>query len=147
VEPTSIRGFHLAALAHSRDFKLVTGFGIVLCGVASLTLSLRKRWTRFKFFDIHFWRTLHGGLGAALLALVALHTGLRPGAHLNRLLAIDVLSLSLVGGIAGLGKSLGALAPPFVQRDQRLLATRAHLLLLLPTPVLVLLHILAAYYF
>lgn len=148
LSPTdSIRGIHLVALADARTWKLVSGYGILVLATASLVLSLRKRWSRFAYGSVHLFRAVHSAIGVSTLLLLAFHTGLRPGMNLNRALLIDVLALTLLGGVAAVVTAYHDRSPQRSTQNRRLLATHAHLLLLMPTPVLVTLHILCAYYF
>jgi nitrite reductase (NADH) large subunit len=140
----SFRGVHVDALWTTRAGQQVTGYAVVALVALGLTLSLRKRWKRFPYGDVAHARVLHGVLGAAALACLACHTGLHLGERLNRLLSLDLLAAAALGGVAAAATGLGdgAAGPA-----QRLFATRAHLYILLPFPVLLLLHVLGAYYF
>jgi nitrite reductase (NADH) large subunit len=141
---TSYRGVHVDALWTTRVGKQVTGYAVVALVAVGLTLSLRKRWKRFTYGDVARLRVLHGALGAAALVCLACHTGLHLGERLNRLLSLDLLAASALGAVAAAASGLGdAAAGP----AQRLFATRAHLYVLLPLPVLLVLHVLGAYYF
>jgi nitrite reductase (NADH) large subunit len=141
---TSYRGVHVDALWTTRAGKQVTGYAVVALVALGLVLSLRKRWKRFTYGDVARLRVLHGALGAAALVCLACHTGLHLGERLNRLLSLDLLAASALGAVAAAASGLGdAAAGP----AQRLFATRAHLYVLLPLPVLLVLHVLGAYYF
>jgi nitrite reductase (NADH) large subunit len=141
---TSYRGVHVDALWTTRVGKQVTGYAVVALVAVGLVLSLRKRWKRFTYGDVAWLRVLHGALGALALVCLACHTGLHLGERLNRLLSLDLLAASALGAVAAAASGLGdAAAGP----AQRLFATRAHLYILLPLPVLLVLHVLGAYYF
>ena len=140
----SFRGVHADALWSTRAAQQATGYGVVLLTLGSLVLSLRKRWNRFARGSVTDLRVLHGALGAAAILCLAFHTGLRAGERLNRLLALDFLATAALGGVAAAAAALGA---PVAGAARRILATRAHLFVLLPLPVLVALHVLAVHYF
>ena len=140
----SFRGLHAEALWTRRSYAEASGYAIVALGVLGLVLSLRKRWKRFTFGDVASLRVLHGALGVAALGCLLCHTGLHAGERLNRLLTVDFLAASALGGLAS---GTHALGDPGAAPQRRLLVSRAHLLVLIPLPVLLALHILGAYYF
>jgi hypothetical protein len=140
----SVDGIHADALYRTRLGKEISGLAVVALVVVGLVLSLRKRWRRFPYGDVARLRVLHGALGAAALVGLACHTGCHLGERLNRLLSLDLLVACALGGLAAAATALG---DPVVGRLQRLFATRAHLYVLLPLPVLLALHVLGAYYF
>jgi NADPH-dependent 2,4-dienoyl-CoA reductase/sulfur reductase-like enzyme/bacterioferritin-associated ferredoxin len=136
-------GTHIDVLWTSNAGKQVTGYVVVALGLASLVLSPRRRWERFTWI----FRALHASLGAAALVALSLHTGLHLGQNLNRLLMYDFLALTLLGAAAG---GVTALSHWFSLRTaskQHDLWKRAHLILFLPLPVLLALHIFGAYYY
>ena len=144
---TSIQGSHLDALWTTSVGKQVTGYAVVVLALASLLLSLRKRWKRFAYSDVPIFRLVHGALAALTLIVLVLHTGLHLGKNLNRMLMIDFLTLSLIGGLAAGVTALSHWWSPITARNQRLVWYRAHFMLFLPLPVLLALHILGAYYY
>ena len=140
----SFRGMRVEALWTGHAGRQVSGYATVLLALAGLALSLRKRWKRFSYSDVATLRVVHGALGALALAALACHTGLAAGERLNRLLALDFIAASALGGAAAGAAVLG---DPVRAQLRRLVATRAHLLLLIPLPILLALHVLGAYYF
>ncbi len=140
----SFLGLHLDVLWTPRRLQEASGYAVVVLSLASLLLSLRKRCARFGYGSVAGLRVVHGALGAAALVGLACHTGLHAGERLNRLLALDFVAASALGGLAA---AATALDDPLAGAARRLLATRAHLFVLLPLPVLVALHVLGAYYF
>jgi nitrite reductase (NADH) large subunit len=139
----SFRGVHADALWTQRGLQEASGYAVVLLTLAGLALSARKRWKRFGYGNVAGLRVLHGALGAAALVCLGWHTGLHVGQRFNRLLALDFLAASVLGAVAAAAVALGD--PTGAAR--RILATRAHLFILLPLPVLVALHVLGVYYF
>lgn len=140
----SLRGLHVEVLWTRRSCQEASGYAVVALGLVGLVLSLRKRWKRFAYGEVAGLRVLHGALGVAALVGVGCHTGLHVGERMNRLLTLDFLALSALGGLAAAAHGL---ANPLGAAHRRLLATRLHLLLLIPLPVLLALHVLGAYYF
>lgn len=144
---TSTLGAHPDAIWTTSAGKQVTGYAVLILGLVSLLLSLRKRWKRFSYSDVPALRVLHGALGAGALLALILHTGLHLGKNLNRTLMIDYLALVLLGAGAGLFVSQSHRFPPLTARNYRLVSFRAHLILFWPLPVLLALHVLGSYYY
>jgi NADPH-dependent 2,4-dienoyl-CoA reductase/sulfur reductase-like enzyme/bacterioferritin-associated ferredoxin len=140
----SLASARMEALWAHRTGEQATGYATLALALASLVLSLRKRWKRFTYGDVAGLRAAHGAIGAGALLALAAHTGLHLGVRLNRLLALDLLAAGALGGVAAAATVLG---DPLAAQARRLLATRAHLYVLFPLPVLVALHVLGAYYF
>nr|WP_240807403.1 FAD-dependent oxidoreductase [Polyangium spumosum] len=144
----SIRtGVVLDALLRPGVAKQVSGYALVALAVASLGVSLRKRWRRFRSADVPFWRVVHAVLGAATLVLFFLHTGLSAGTRVNLVLTIDFLAVVLLGALAGGVFAVSSRWSPVAARDRRLRASFVHLLLTWPLPILIALHVLAVYYY
>jgi nitrite reductase (NADH) large subunit len=135
------------ALLRSSTTKQITGYALVALCVLSLGLSLRKRWERFQVADVPFWRAVHGVIAASSLLLFLLHTGLLLGSKLNFLLAVDFFAAVVLGSLSGITAFLAPRWSPLIARDRRLWSARIHLFAMWPLPVLVALHILAAYYY
>lgn len=144
---TSIQGSHVDILWTTSVGKQVTGYAVVALTLASLLLSLRKRWRRFTYSDVPIFRLIHGALAALTLIVLISHTGLHLGKNLNRMLMIDFLTLALIGAVAAGVTALSHWWSPITARNQRLVWYRAHFMLFLPLPVLLALHILGAYYY
>ena len=143
----SFHGLHAAALVSDRFCRQASGYAMLALSLAGLLLSLRKRWRRFAFGTVPGLRVAHGGLGAAAVVCLWVHTGMHLGERLNRLLMLDFLALAVLGGVAAAVAALGAHLDPAAAQGHRQLANRAHLAVLLPLPILVALHVLGAYYF
>ncbi|MDI1478379.1 FAD-dependent oxidoreductase [Polyangium sp. y55x31] len=140
-------GVLLDALLRPGIAKQVSGYALVGLAVASLGVSLRKRWKRFRSADVPVWRTVHAVLGAATMLLFFLHTGLSVGTRINLILAIDFLAVVILGALAGGVFAVSSRWSPLAARDRRLRASFVHLLLTWPLPILVALHVLAVYYY
>lgn len=128
--------------------------GFVLLGLclAAMSIGLRKRirWTD-QLGSFEAWRLVHLGIGiVAIIGFVA-HTGFRLGSNLNMALGLVFVLTAIFGAVAGL--TTGGDHVLRVRRignsrnPPRKLPTWAHILTIWPLPVLVLLHVLAAYAF
>jgi nitrite reductase (NADH) large subunit len=140
-------GRRLDTLWRERLGKQVSGFTLLGLSLFALALSLRKRWKRLSFGDFALWRLAHTVVGTVSLGAVAVHTGLRLGMNLNRLLVVTFLVFAGLGAVAG---GLAALEPrlrPGVGVGLRKAVTWFHILLLWPVLVLIGFHVLKVYYF
>jgi nitrite reductase (NADH) large subunit len=128
--------------------KQVTGYSaLALMAAGLITLTLRKRWPRFKFGDFPIWRVLHVVMAiGSVLALLA-HTGARLGSHLNLGLAACIFALIVTGAAASLiigGKH--GMDGKFA-RKIRAQWTWAHIVLFWPVPLLLTFHVVKGYYY
>ena len=124
-------------LHRDAGWKQISGFALLGCTLATLALSLRKRWRLIRFATMRFWRVTHAAIaGLALIAFVT-HTGLRLGSGLNRALAVSFLCAAVFGAAAALGWGRRAAGAMFW----------LHVLAVWPLPVLLFFHILSTYYF
>ncbi len=128
-------------------WKQVSGYTVLALVVASLVMSLRKRWSRFSLGDFPLWRVAHAVLGALTLGALAVHTGGRLGSQLNFLLMSFFLALLLVGSVAGGVVALEHRLIPANGRRLRAGWTWTHILLAWPIPALLIFHVLKTYYF
>lgn len=130
-----------------RTLRLWTGYGALALSALALLLPLRKRWRRFAVGSVATWRLVHGLLGATTIAVIAVHTSLHLGSHLNQALMIDYLGVIVVGAVAGVAYGMSDRLNPVAARGQRRFWTRVHVVVLWPLPVLAAFHILAAYFY
>jgi nitrite reductase (NADH) large subunit len=137
-------GPHLDLLWRDGFYRQASGFSILGLCVASLMLSVRKRWRRCAFGSWRTWQAIHALVGVLALAGLAVHTGLRLGHNLNFVLSVSFLLASVLGATAG-----GVMATPAASRSARLRAcmATAHVIAWWPFPVLLAFHILSVYYF
>ena len=145
ITPPSLGGFEIDRLWRDGWWKQFSGFVLLGLCIASLALSLRKRWPRFRFGSFRGWRLLHGVLGVGALLATVVHSGFRMGANLNQALMIVFLGVLFLGSGAGLVTSLEHRLPGRWGSVLRRGWTSAHILLFGPLPVLILLHVLAVY--
>jgi nitrite reductase (NADH) large subunit len=143
----SFHGFHLATAIVDPVARQASGYGVVVFSLAGLALSLRKRVKRFTWSDLPALRALHGLVGVAAVACLALHTGLHLGVRLNRVLMLDFLALCLLGAAAGVLAAASGSGDPAAAEVRRQLVFRVHVVFFLPLPVLCALHVLGAWYF
>jgi nitrite reductase (NADH) large subunit len=128
----------------ARQFTGYVALGLML---SSMLFSLRKRVPRFATDKLTSWRALHACLGAVTLAALATHTGIRMGQNFNRILMLNVLVLAIAGSLAGLVTALETRSTSPIARRLRAIWTQTHMFLSWPLPVLILVHVLTAYYF
>ena len=138
----SLGALSLDALVSSHAAREATGYAVVALAILGFSLSLRLRVPRFARLPLAITRAAHGVLGAAALVCLWAHTGLRLGDRSNRALMIDVLAISALGGAAAIATALGG-----ASQAPRARLSRAHVVLFLPLPALLALHVLRAYWF
>ncbi|MCK6546192.1 FAD-dependent oxidoreductase [Myxococcota bacterium] len=146
--PTSITETSLLSWLSTDDVgRQVSGYSVVALALASLLVSLRKRVPAFAAKDVAFFRVVHGILGSLSLGMLAVHTGFELGQNLNRVLMFDFLAVSLFGAFAGIVTAIAHRWTARTARDQRRRWTGVHVALAWPLPVLVVLHVIAAYFY
>lgn len=128
--------------------KQVTGYGLMAVFLLGLLLSLRKRFSWFRFGAFASWRLFHVAFGVVALIMLFAHTGFRFGQNLNFWLMFTFVSLNLLGALAGVVAAIegrGVSAAAMRARRIRPILTYAHLILFWPLPVLLTFHILSVY--
>lgn len=128
-------------------WKQVTGFTLVGLTLISLVLSLRKRIKRFTLGEFGHWRAVHAALGTISLVALVTHTGFRLGNNFNFVLMLNFVALALVGALAGGVTALERRLSPVAAKRLRSFWTGTHIAMAWPLPVLVVLHVVVAYYF
>lgn len=145
--PSSIAGQKPFSLPSEFFWRQTTGYTILGLGCIGLFMSLRKRIAAFNFGHYAWWRVLHVATGLLALAVLAVHTNLHMGVHLNRFLMVFFLLALISGALSGGATVLENHRPnPAIHRF-RLLTQDLHLFLLWPLPALLGLHIISAYFF
>ncbi|HEX5221052.1 MAG TPA: FAD-dependent oxidoreductase [Verrucomicrobiae bacterium] len=141
-------GWHkIDVLWRESVWKQTTGFTLVGLALVSLLLSLRKRIKRFTFGEFGHWRAVHATLGLLTLVVLVSHTGFRLGQNFNFVLMTNFLALALVGALAGGVTVLERRLQPAAAKRLRAFWTGTHIAMAWPLPVLILFHVLMAYYF
>ena len=135
--PVAERIYAFVAARHT-FWSQLTGYAALGLSLAGLSLSLRKRWRRFRLADYRRFRLVHVTVNVLALAMLAAHTGLRLGDNLNRALLIVFLGTAASGVLAAVLSALGR--PP--RRTFWL-----HLLISWPLLGLLGAHIFHAYYY
>lgn len=128
-------------------WKQTSGFTLLGLALISLLLSARKRFKKFTFGEFGHWRAVHAALGTLTLVVLVSHTGFRLGHNLNFVLMTNFLALALVGALAGAVTAMERRLEPAAAKRLRSLWTGAHIAVAWPLPVLILIHVLVAYYF
>ncbi len=130
------------------DFwKQASGFTLAGLALVSLVLSARKRIKRFTWGEFGHWRAVHAMLGALTLVVLVSHTGFRLGHNLNFVLMTNFLALALAGALAGAVTALERRLNARAAKRLRSFWTVAHIAMVWPLPVLIVVHALMAYYF
>ncbi|MEM1063482.1 MAG: (2Fe-2S)-binding protein, partial [Planctomycetota bacterium] len=130
-------------------WKQATGWTVAGVTAVSLLLSLRKRVSWVSWGDYGFWRAAHSLLGVLTLVGLFAHTGWRMGENLNFWLMATFLTTNFVGGFTGIlsgmeGKLSGESAR--LARTWRPRLTWLHVLTFWPVPVLLVFHVIGAYW-
>jgi nitrite reductase (NADH) large subunit len=144
---SSIRGFRFGRFLTENAGRQATGYTMLALGVLSLLLSARKRLRGFTVGDVSLFRAIHGTLGALILIALILHAGFHLGRNINEALTIDFLMLGALGAVAGGVTALSHWWNPVAARNRRLAWNAAHLVLVWPLPVLLILHIVSVYFY
>ena len=128
-------------------WKQLSGFVLLGMTVATLLLSVRKRFPRFDRGEFSHWRLFHAAVGAATIVGVGVHTGFRMGANLNFVLMVCFLAVLVLGSLTALVTSLESRLPASIGGLIRRSWTLAHVALFWPLPVLIGFHVLAIYFY
>lgn len=126
--------------------KQVSGFGLLGLAAAGLVLTVRKR-TKVSLGPFAGWRLAHVWIGVAAFFLLWAHTGFRLGSHLNAQLMTVFVAVLLSGAILGIAIGAEHRLPARWASRLREGGFWVHVLLLMPLPALVGLHVLKTYYF
>jgi nitrite reductase (NADH) large subunit len=126
-------------------WKQVTGFTLV--GLLALTafLSVRKRINQKRIGSYPAWRVFHALVGAAALAALFLHTGFNLGVNLNQWLMLTLLALVVLGALTGLVTAREDVLLSSGRTSLRAALTWLHILAFWPLPLLLFIHVVAAY--
>ncbi|MEL6187325.1 MAG: FAD-dependent oxidoreductase, partial [Myxococcota bacterium] len=129
-------GPSIDVLWRDSGWKQVSGFSLLgLCLLATLALSLRKRWRWISLGAYPLWRAFHAAIGVLAVLAAGAHTGFRMGDNLNFVLMACFVSLIVVGSVAGLFTSLEHRLPPSLGSALRRGWTWLHIGLFLPLPL------------
>jgi nitrite reductase (NADH) large subunit len=140
-------GWKIDKLWQDSFWKQCSGYTLLVLSSVTLLMSWRKRGSSFRFLSYPAWRQIHTAVGVFALVILAAHTGLALGHHLNLALTIDFLLLASFGSLTSLlivieGRSNSALAKGF-----KAWGYWGHVLLFWPFPILLAFHVLSSYYF
>lgn len=134
------------ALLRDATLRQITGYGALTAALLSMLLSLRQRVSWFRFGSYAGLRLVHVALGTVALGGILLHTGLRWGVNLDRVLMVAFVALAMLGGILSVVTGLEGRGHPWAPRVRRALRL-LHIAIVWPLPALVLFHVLRFYYF
>lgn len=149
--PDTLRGTlaELDKLWTDPFWKQATGWTVAGVTAVSLLLSLRKRVKWVSWGDYGWWRATHSLLGVLTLVGLFAHTGWRLGENLNFWLMATFLATNVAGGFTGVLSGLeGKLSGESARRVRawRPRLTWLHVLTFWPVPVLLVLHVIGAYW-
>jgi CRP-like cAMP-binding protein/ferredoxin-NADP reductase len=124
-----------------------TGYAVLGLIFGSLTISLRKYYPKFFKGNYDHWRLGHSVLGVPILILLGIHSELHWGGLLTSLLITCLLAIMGVGAV-------NALVSVWLDHDNSSRWQRVryslhllHLGFFLPLPALLIMHIIAAFYY
>jgi len=143
----SVQGTHIDTLWHDSLIKQISGFTTLGLSILILLISIRKRTKKIIWGDFPLWRAVHVVIGAALLAVLFIHTGFHLGAQLNLLLMLCFAGLIMLGAIASGVISQEHQLPRALSTRLRKVSIWTHILMFWPVPVLLGFHIFKTYYY
>ena len=115
--------------------------------LAGMGMSLRKRWRRLKWGHYAWWVITHVIGGMLVLILLLLHTGLSLGQSFNQWFLVVFLGILAMGALVGIFTVLENRHPHVLNHRIKTALKRLHLSLSWPVPALLIMHLLAVYYF
>ncbi|PNE01690.1 nitrite reductase [Alcanivorax sp. MD8A] len=127
------------------EWRQWSGYGVLGASVLLLLMSLKKRFPKVPMGGFSGWRIAHAAIGSLALALLYWHTGFSLGENLNRWLMLSFIGVAIAGIGAALLTRFQAALPGLDGLRQG--STWLHILVCWPLPVLLIFHIVSAYYF
>ena len=151
----------LADSIHSNSYKItrlltdsfyrqISGFSLLGLTLLAGLLSIRKRWGKLNFGQYKTWRLIHGALGLISLLILMVHSGFSAGRNLNLILFTCFSIINFFGFITGFASAFeffGMNRLSAFCRKWKPQITFIHMLAFWPLPVLLVFHIIQAYYF
>jgi ferredoxin-NADP reductase/CRP-like cAMP-binding protein len=131
--------------------KQVTGYSILALTIIGMTLSFRKRLQNFRMGNFAWWRIMHLIMGLLALALLFIHTGMNAEKHVNFfnfLLMVSFLGALIIGSVVGVVTFIESRFPKVTMvYHVKTWLQNAHIVIFLPLPVLIAVHIVLVYDF
>jgi len=128
--------------------KQISGYSLLgLIFIGALLVSLKKRMQFLRIGELHHWRIAHMGMAALGGIFLFGHTGLRLGENINFMLMMCFLAVGVFGVVYSLIIANEHKFAAYKVKRFRNYASKAHIYLSWPLPVLVGFHILSVYYF
>ena len=127
------------------EWRQWSGYGVLGASLLLLLMSLKKRFPKVPMGGFSGWRIAHAAIGSLALALLYWHTGFSLGENLNRWLMLSFIGVAIAGIGAALLTRFQAALPGLDGLRQG--STWLHILVCWPLPVLLIFHIVSAYYF
>ena len=125
----------------------VTGFTLAGLTLLVVLMSARKRMSWFKWGDFSGWRLLHVVASVLALGMVLVHTSANMGQGLNAWLLGLYLASAGLGAVLALQIAVEQRLKPKVARTARSALLWTHVLVVWPLPLLLVAHIVKAYWF
>ena len=130
--------------------KQITGYTMLGLCILALLLSLRKRLKFINFGKFKYWRLLHAIFALVSLIVLIFHTGFSTGSNLNCYLFTTFLAINFLGLFTAMVASFeyyGLTRISSFCRRWRSKITFLHIITFWPFPLLIIFHIVQAYYF
>ena len=130
--------------------RLTSGFTLLGLTLLAGLLSLRKRFKKVQFGNYKTWRLLHAAIGFFSLLVLMAHTGFSSGKNINFFLFTLFSLINLFGFITGFASAFEFFGMNRISafcRRWKPQITFIHILAFWPLPVLLVFHIIQAFYF
>ncbi|MCM8525153.1 MAG: FAD-dependent oxidoreductase, partial [Lentisphaeraceae bacterium] len=130
--------------------RMTSGFTLLGLTVLATLLSLRKRWKRLQFGKYKTWRLIHAAIGFFSIVILMAHSGFSAGKNINFMLFTLFSIINLFGFITGFASAFeffGMNRLSAFCRRWKPQITFIHILAFWPLPVLLVFHIIQAFYF
>ena len=128
----------------------ISGFTILGLTILAGMLSMRKRIVKFQLGSFSIWRLTHAIIGFLSIVVLMLHTGFSAGRNINLALFTVFSIINLFGFLTGFASAFeyfGMNRLSAFCRKWKPQITFIHILAFWPLPVLLVFHIIQAYYF
>lgn len=128
----------------------VSGFTLLGLALLATSIAIRKRWKNLNFGKYKNWRLIHAIIGFLSLVILVFHTGFSAGRNLNFILFSCFATINFFGFITGFASAFEFFGmnklSAFCRKWKPQIAF-IHMLAFWPLPVLLVFHIIQAYYF
>ena len=150
VDSYASQAYKVTTFLNQFVMKQVTGYTMLGLTLLALLLSFRKRLKFINFGKFRHWRLLHAIFALISLIVLVFHTGFSAGSNLNFYLFSTFLAINFLGLFTAMVASFefyGLNRVSSFCRKWRSKITFLHILTFWPFPLLIIFHIVQAYYF